>query len=158
MPVVPEALLQTPRFPQACLSEVGTSVLCSSLEQLHDPRIDLKLESSCHVSLNSSVKKMPTPVFLCPNGKYDWLRRAAVDGLDHSRMGDSQYSLHHTAAHCTALQHTSLSTMHKWCSFFLALNSMRLRKTPFLSCPKPPPPYICVNLHIKSAVLLDVAW
>jgi len=57
MPVVPEALLQTPRFPQACLSEVGTSVLCSSLEQLHDPRIDLAQEIKTRVLLSRFLKQ-----------------------------------------------------------------------------------------------------
>jgi len=69
------------------------------------------------------------------------------------------YTLQHTAAHCSncsTLQHTLLSTMQIWISFFLAINSTRLLKTLFQSCSSPPSsPYICLYLHIKLAVLLD---
>jgi len=44
------------------------------------------------------------------------------------------YTLHHTAPHCNTLQHTLLSTMQKWRSFFLAIDSTGLLQTPFFSC------------------------
>ena len=72
-----------------------------------------------------------------------WVWGCAFGGLDYCLIflvclpGMGQHThcttLHHTAPHCNTLQHTLLSTMQKWRSFFLAIDSTGLLQTPFLA-------------------------